>query len=385
MEKKIFYNKSFKKAIMALLSLAFFIFLYSCKFNSGKEEKQKEVSEEEKVEYDITDSALHYADSLLQTMTVEEKVGQCLMPSIFSKDSRGTLNLYDKYIEDYHIGGIVLLQGDSKSAKLLSEIGSEAKIPLFVAMDAEWGLGLRLKDAPVYPKNGNIAKDLEDTELYDYGREIAKESRETGINMVLGPVVDISSNPRSVIGKRSFGDDPVLVSDYAVAYAKGLESGGVVSVAKHFPGHGGAYNDSHAGLAKLYKGITDLDSIDLKPFRDYISAGLTGVMAGHIQSMALDPDGNPASVSIDMLTSMLREEMGFKGLILTDAFTMGGAHGFSAREAINAGADLVLCPGNVEKEYTDMLESIENGKLDIEVVNDRVRRILFTKYLFGVI
>lgn len=361
--------------LYALLCLG----VFSCKG------KKMEREEEPVIQYDITEEAKAYADSVLNTLSIEEKVGQCLMPSIYSMDNEPTIKLYKKYIDEYHIGGIVLMRGDTLSAIKLAQIGADAKIPLFVSIDAEWGLGMRLKDAPVYPKNGDIDKDLEETDLFDYGRQIAEQSRNKGINMVLGPVVDVNSNPRSVIGMRSFGGDPELVSDYAVAYAMGLESGGVVSVAKHFPGHGAAINDSHAGLAKIYKNIADMDTMELKPFRDYINAGLSGVMAGHIQSMALDPDGNPASVSIDMLTSMLREEMGFKGLIITDAFTMRGANGFSALNAINAGADLVLCPVNLEKEYDAIVENIQSGKQDIDVINDRVRRILFTKYLFGIL
>ena len=366
-----------------LISLVLCIGMGSCNDNAAKIEK--EGFDHSEVKFDITERAEAYADSLLKDMTLEEKIGQCLMPSIFAKDSPATIKLLKKYIDDFHIGGIVLLKGDTKSAKRLSEISDSSKVALFIALDAEWGLGMRLADAPTYPKNGAISKKLEDTELYDYGREIAKESREAGINMILGPVVDITSDPRGVIGNRSFGDDPIMVSDYAVAYARGLESGGVVSVAKHFPGHGAAINDSHAGIAKLYKSISDMDSVDLKPYRDYIAAGLNGVMAGHIQSMALDPDGNPASVSIDMLTSLLREEMGFKGLILTDAFTMGGANGFSALNAISAGADLVLCPSDIEKEYKKILESVKENKTDIKLIDDRVRRILFTKYLFGIL
>lgn len=365
-----------------MLCLCLILAFGSCIGKKGNQNIQEEVSE--KIEYDITKQAEAYADSLMKGMTMEERVGQCLIPALYSKDSPSTIKLLRNYITNNHIGGIVLMKGDTASARKLADICKESEIGMFVAIDAEWGLGMRLKDAPVYPKNGNLSKDLADTDLYNYGSEIAKESRATGINMVLGPVVDLSTNPRSVIGKRSFGDDPALVSEYAVAYARGLESGGVISVAKHFPGHGGAYNDSHAGLAKLYKGISDLDTMDLKPFKEYIDAGLSGVMAGHIQSMALDPDGNPASVSIDMLTSMLRGEMEFKGLILTDAFSMGGANGFSAINAINAGADLVLCPVDLDKEYNAIMERLHNGIQDPEVINDRCRRILFTKYLFGI-
>ena len=244
---------------------------------------------------------------------------------------------------------------------------------------------MRLEDAPTYPKNGNIKKESEDTELFDYGERIAGECREVGINMVLGPVVDITSYNRGIIGKRSFGDNPKIVSDFGIAYAKGLESGGVISVAKHFPGHGSTFVDSHKGLARVRRDISALDSIDLKPFKDYVNVGLTGIMAGHIQSLALDPDGKAATVSMDMLTSLLRDEMKFKGLVLTDAFDMGGAKGFSTVEALKAGADLILSPQNIDKEYRNILKSVDSGELSVEIINERCRRILFYKYLFNIL
>lgn len=342
-------------------------------------------NEEEQSLRDNSKRAEFLADSLLTTLTLEQIVGQCLMPSLPSNTDSANLERYRRYIDDYHVGGVVLLIGNVEAALKLSEIGELAKVPLFIAIDAEWGLGMRLKDASVYPKNGDINPEAEETELYDYGSRVALESRDLGINMVLGPVVDISSGNSGVIGKRSFGSDPRLVSNFAIAYSKGLEAGGVVSVAKHFPGHGSTVMDSHKGVAKINRDLSSLDSLDLKPFRDYIDAGLTGVMAGHIQSKALDPDGNAATVSMDMLSSLLREEMGFKGLVLTDAFDMGGAEGVEASRALRAGADLILCPLDIEKEYKNILEEVEKGTLDLKTVKDRCRRILFIKYLFGII
>ena len=361
-------------------------FLLSCQ-NKGAESTQAVIEEElsPSIENDITKRANEVADSLLVAMTMEERVGQCLMPSIFALSDPETLSLLKKYIEDYHVGGIVLLKGNIKSAEVLSKIGSEAPVPLFIAIDAEWGLGMRLEDAKVYPKNGNIEKTTSETELFDYGKTIAEECREVGINMVLGPVVDVASVNKGIIGRRSFGSNPEIVSEFGVSYAKGLESGRVISVAKHFPGHGSTIVDTHKGVAKVTRNISALDSIDLKPFKDYIDLGLTGIMAGHIQSLALDPDGNAATVSMDMLTSLLREEMGFQGLVLTDAFDMGGAKNFSAAEALKAGADIILSPRNVESEYHNLVNAVNDREISMSVINDRCRRILFYKYLFNII
>lgn len=368
-----------------ILGICFFI----CLFISACERHKSESSDSDLIEKnrgilvsrDITERALIIADSILTTLTLEERVGECLMPSINSSIDPTIVSKLKKWIEDYHIGGVVLLRGDISSAKELCRIGRESKVPLFMAIDAEWGLGMRLKDATVYPKNGNLGRDIGEIYLYDYGQKIAKECKEIGINMVLGPVVDLDSNEGGVIGKRSFGKDPDLVAEYGVAYAKGLEAGGVISVAKHFPGHGSAYSDSHLGVARLNKNISALDTMDLKPFKDYINSGLSGIMAGHIRALSLDPSGVAASVSMDILSSLLREELGFNGLILTDAFDMGGAKGFSASDALRAGADIILCPLDIEKEFREVLNGVYTGELDINLLNERVRRILFFKAL----
>lgn len=371
-------NRDVINLLVSCLSLCFF----SCREKSNKIEAEVEIINIEP-QRDVTREAMIFVDSLLTTMTLEERAGQCLMPSIYTTADAATLTLLKKYIDDYHIGGVVLLRGNMASAGKIAEIGKESKIPLFISIDAEWGLGMRLEDAKTYPKNGSIGDHVEESALFDYGREISRECKSVGINMVLGPVVDITDVRKGVIGKRSFGRDPQRVSNYGIAYAKGLESGGVISVAKHFPGHGSTIKDSHKGTVKIERNITALDSLDLKPFREYVNAGLSGVMAGHIQAPALDPDGNAASVSIDMLTSLLRDEMEFKGLVLTDAFDMGGANGFTAVEALKAGADLILSPRKVEKEYSEILSKVKNGDLDVQILNERCKRILFYKYLFG--
>lgn len=380
---KNFFNITKGQKKRKILFLSFLCFILVACSNKEKDSSTSQVKVSESMQSnDLTMQAVNYADSILTLMTLEEKVGQCLMPSIYSDSGEETVKLLKKYVEDYHIGGVVLLKGDMVSAKKLSGFGKEARVPLFIAIDAEWGLGMRLEDAKVYPKNGNIGKDTEETALFDYGLEIAESCKDVGINMVLGPVVDVVTQKGGVIGKRSFGGDPGLVSSYGVAYAKGLEAGGIISVAKHFPGHGSTFMDSHKGVAKIRRSISELDTLDLVPFRDYINSGLTGVMAGHIQAPALDPEGNAASVSIDILTSLLREEMGFKGLILTDAFDMGGAKGFSAAEALKAGADIILCPLNIAQEYESILENVKSANLHTSVIDDRCRRILFIKYLF---
>ena len=371
--------------VLIILSVSYF--LWSC----GN--KKESISDKSELALNTSDNALildktpiakNISDSIFETLTLEEKIGQCFMPAIYSVSDDYTINYYKNLIEENHIGGIVLFKGDLSSARKIAELGAEANVPLFISIDAEWGLGMRLKDAPVFPQNGKIRKDVEENIMFDYGREVARECRNSGINMVLGPVVDIvESYKRGTIGLRSFGNDPTFVSNHAVAYAKGLESGGIISVAKHFPGHGSSTKDSHYGAAIIKKDLTSLDSVDFIPFKNYIDAGLSGVMAGHLKVPSINPDGIPASVSPEILTTLLREEMGFEGLVLTDSFDMGGAKGFSSEEAIKAGADLVLCPRNPKKTITGMIEKVKKGEIDVKIIEDRCKRILFYKALFG--
>ena len=373
-----------KRSHRAIMALGFVLcFLFSqCGVKQPKvEEEEITVSIHSK---DLTDGLTLKADSILSGMTLEERVGQCLMPSIPSSSETHNVQTLQKWIQDYHIGGVVLHKGDLTSAKLLSEIGEDARIPLLVGIDAEWGLGMRLEDAPKYPKNGNITKESGEVALFDYGQQIARECKEIGINLVLGPVIDVTSRRTGIIGTRSFGGDPELVSAFGIAYAKGVESGGIISVAKHFPGHGGANQDSHYETAKLNRSLSALDTIDLTPFRNYISSGLSGIMAGHIQIPAIDPERKPASVSYFILTDLLQGEMGFQGLVLTDAFDMGGIKEYRASDALRAGADIILCPKDIAEEYKNLLNEVKKETLDLRIINDRCRKILFYKLIFAI-
>lgn len=270
---------------------------------------------------DLTAMARHMADSVLEGMTLEQRVGQCFMPTLYAREV--TARRLCEYISDLHVGGVVLLKGDLNSAAVLSGIGASAEVPLFMAIDAEWGLGMRLEDAPYFPRNGQLGSRADEELMYDYGRELARECRRVGINMVLGPVVDVAHNIGGVIGSRSFGADPQRVADLGVAYARGVESGRVVSVAKHFPGHGSPEGDSHKSLPVISRSLHQLDSIDLYPFKSYIDSGLSGVMVGHLAVPAIDPKSMPAAVSPVVIKDLLKGEMGFRGLVLTDALNMG--------------------------------------------------------------
>lgn len=334
---------------------------------------------------DLTLDAERWADSVARTMSVREKIGQMLMPAVYSSSDPATIKLLKRYVDDSCIGGIILLKGTLEGAQTLSDtLASVSKVIPFVSIDAEWGLGMRLAGTPVFPDNGRIGKGVDEQTMYDYGNEVARECRLAGVNMLLGPVADVSGSSGSSLSFRSFGSDPGRVASMVAAYARGVEDGNVISVAKHFPGLGSPSGDTHKALQVVRRSRSEMDSVDLPPFRRYIEYGLSGIMAGHMAAPAFGDSLVPASFSRRILSGLLRGEMGFKGLVLTDALNMGGAKGYDAADAVAAGADIVLAPADTREAFLDLRDALETGRITEQILDDRVRRILFFKYLVGI-
>ena len=335
---------------------------------------------------DLTSEAEAYADSILSDMSLEERAGMLFMPAAFAKSDEYNIRRIVRYATDFHVGGIVLLKGDLESASMIADtLRSLGGAGYFIAVDAENGLRMRFPDAPEFPWSHEMGKISDDQLLYDFGREIARECREVGINMVLGPVVDVVPGERShgLMRKRSLGSDPKRVAELAVAYSRGVEDGNVISVAKHFPGHGSSKADSHKALGEIHSAREVMDSVDLYPFARYAQEHLSGVMVGHLSVAALDSLRRPAIVSPEIMGNILRRKLGFRGLVITDAINMEGAMGVKGWEAISAGADMVLAPSDTPEEIASLVEACQNGHLSEKVLNDRCRRILFYKYLVG--
>lgn len=365
------------------------VLFYGC---SGQKSENEELSDSIvksgldsiQAQHDISNDARMWADSIMNTMTVEEMVGQLIMPAIYADTSCNEMKLIRKYATDCHVGGVVLLKGSTKAAQMISDtLRNLLPAPPFIAIDAEWGLAMRLEGTPEFPRNGRIAENADETALFDYGYEVARECRELGINMVLGPVLDVlpAGKRKSGIGSRSFGRDAHRAANLGVAYAKGIVSGGVMSVAKHFPGHGSADADSHKRLPSVAKTREELDVTDLLPFKEYMDNGLTAIMMGHLYVPALDEEEVPVTVSQKILKTFVRDEMGFQGLIVTDAMNMAGAGGNTAANAIMAGADIVLAPANTEEEVMMLADAVRNGQFTTDQLRDRVGRVLFYKYM----
>lgn len=333
-----------------------------------------------------TPECREWVDSVYDSLTDRQRIEQIVFMHLSPESDS---HVWNKYFGKQDFGGVLLSHGSVEQyAKTINYIQSVARVPVIVTLDGEWGLSMRMPQAPRFPYNQGLGAIRDTRLLYEYGREVARECKEMGIHVNFAPVADVNSNPRNpVIGYRSFGEDPRRVAECATAYALGLEDGGVQSVAKHFPGHGDTETDSHKALATVDHSKQTLDEVDLVPFADYIDHGLSGVMVGHIAVPALDPSGTPASLSPLITTDLLRKKMRFKGLVYTDALGMKGADteggGNNAVDALLAGADVLLSPRDPDHVVDAIAKAIEAGKLTQEAVNSRCRKILAYKYALG--
>lgn len=266
-----------------------------------------------------------WVDSVYNTLSERQRVAQLFCPKIDPR--RADAQQAAKRYVDNGVGGLLFSEGSVEQyARITNYVQQHSRVPVLMTFDGEWGLSMRVADTPRFPRNMGLGAVRDERLLYQYGREMARECRLMGIHVNFAPVVDVNSNPSNpVIGQRSFGEDADRVARLGVAYAQGLEDGGVQAVAKHFPGHGDTSTDSHKAYTQVGHSRARLDSVDMVPFRSYVDAGCSGVMVGHISVPAVDASGTPASLSHKITTGMLRDGLGFEGLIYTDALDMKGA------------------------------------------------------------
>lgn len=328
-----------------------------------------------------------WVDSVMSTMTIDEKIGQLIVIQVPPSTSKNNLAWIRKMVTSYHIGGLLYTRGNlPEQARVTNHAQSAAKIPLMITIDGEWGLSMRFKDAPDYPRNMVLGAITDDRVLYEYGNEIARQCRRAGIHVNFAPVLDVNDNPSNpVIGSRSFGEDPYLVSRHGIAYAKGLEDGDVLSVAKHFPGHGNSSQDSHKTLPVINKNMSELKICEFVPFRQYIDAGLSGMLTAHLSVPAIFNGQEPSSLSKAVVTDLLQEEMGFNGLIFTDGLAMKGVTRESeiCVKALLAGNDVLLGPVNPTGEFASIKNAVEAGRLSRQLIDERCRKVLQYKYALG--
>ncbi|MDE6348210.1 MAG: serine hydrolase [Bacteroides sp.] len=329
-----------------------------------------------------------WVDSVMRRMTLKERIGQLFIYTIAPQQDKANKELLRKVVEEYKVGGLLFSGGLMQNQVMLTnEAQRMAKVPLMITFDGEWGLAMRLRGTPSFPKNRVLGCIQNDTLIYEYGREVARQCRELGVQVNFAPVADVNINPKNpVINTRSFGESPFQVANKVVAYAKGLEDGGVLSVCKHFPGHGDTDVDSHKALPFLPFTRARLDSVELYPFRRAIRAGLGGMMVGHLEVPAIEPKkGVPSSLSRKVVSDLLVDELGFQGLVFTDALAMKGvsAHESLCLQALKAGNDLLLVPRRLKEEVEAVLAAVKSGELTEKEIEAKCRKVLKYKYALG--
>jgi beta-N-acetylhexosaminidase len=346
-----------------------------------------------------------WAEKTLHKLTLEEKVGQVFMiwcrASFLNVENPEYLQWREE-MQKYHVGsfamtvhvdGPYLLRSEPyEAAELLNRLQTDSKLPLLFAADFERGVSMRLLGTTVFPHAMAFGGDgkMEDAEAF--GNITALEARAIGIHWNFFPDADVNSNPANpIINTRSFGEDPKQVGDLVAAYIKGAHEGGMLSTVKHFPGHGDTATDSHLGVASVNVDRAHLDSIELPPFRQAIAAGVDSVMVAHVTVPALDSDPNHvATISPAIVSDLLEKQLGFKGIIVTDALDMAGlTHlfanniGRAAVEAFKAGNDLLLIPADFPASYNAMLQAVQSGEISRERLDHSVLKILKTKASLG--
>ncbi|MBQ2838404.1 MAG: serine hydrolase [Muribaculaceae bacterium] len=328
-----------------------------------------------------------WVDSVYKTLSERERVAQLFIPMVDPRSGASSKATIAKWVKTEKMGGLLFSKGSlADYATMTNYAQSIASVPVLMTFDGEWGLSMRIKETPRFPYNMGLGAISNEMLLYEYGREMARECREIGIHVNFAPVFDVNSNPSNpVIGYRSFGEDPTRVSRLGVAYSRGLEDGGVLSVSKHFPGHGDTSVDSHKALPTVSHDRTTLNMVDLLPFNQYVNAGLSGVMVGHLSVPALDKSGIPASLSKAITTDLLRDDMGFEGLIFTDALAMKGANSSlnNCVAALIAGADVLLGSNSPSKDLDAVMAAIKSGKITSKMIETRCKKVLAYKYALG--
>lgn len=331
-----------------------------------------------------------WVDSVFKSLTPDQRLGQLFMIAAFSnKDNKHTKEL-EQVIQNYNIGGLIWMQGGPvREGKLANYLQSVSKTPLLYSMDAEWGLSMRLDSTFRYPRQMTMGAMRNDSLVYEMGRQVARDCKRLGLHINFAPDADINNNPLNpVIGMRSFGENKYNVARKSAMYMQGMQDEHVLANGKHFPGHGDTDSDSHTSLPLIAHSRERLDSLELYPFSYLFERGLGSVMVAHLKIPAMDTTQNlPSTLSPKIVTEVLKKEMGFKGLIFTDALNMKGAAGFVPGlvevKALQAGNDVLLFSADVPKAMTAIKAALAAGELRQEDLDEKIKKILMTKYWCG--
>ncbi len=353
----------------------------------------------------------HWVDSTLATMTVEEKVGQLFIAdlvAVYSHQESPIRKYASRMLQKYHVGGFVLAGGTvSDIALVTNSLQQESKVPLLINADLEGGLGFghlwqhvrgRAPELPRKISGGGtiftsmmaIGATQNPEYAFEVGRTTSQESRAIGIHWTNSPVADVNTNPDNpIINTRSFGENPQQVAKFVEAYVRGLQDGHMMATLKHFPGHGDTQEDTHMQLPVLQFSEQRLISTELVPFKAGIQAGAKAVMTAHIALPNIDVSGRPSTLSKPVVTGLLRDKLGFQGLVVTDGMTMQGiTNHYAASEAailaLEAGVDCILVPDDFEKAFDGVLAAVQSGRISSQRLDASVRRILAAKSWAGI-
>ena len=351
----------------------------------------------------LSTSASQWVEATLRKMSVDEKIGQVLFATYHGSFTSTDAAAYAQMlhcVNDLHVGGFInITQGSPlgivksqayPTAVLANQLQAKSKLPLLVGADFERGTAMRLDEGTSFPTAMALAAAGNPRDAYAMGKVTALEARAVGIHWVYAPDADVNNNPGNpIINTRSFGENPARVADFVKEFVRGVEENGALATAKHFPGHGDTSSDSHIDLPVIHADRERLEQLEFVPFRAAISAGVSTIMTGHLSVPALEPDPNtPATLSSRILTDLLRNELRFKGLVVTDAMDMGGitvryAPGEAAVRAFEAGADALLMPPVPDAAFEGLQNAVKSGRISRERLDASVRRILQAKAKLG--
>jgi beta-glucosidase-like glycosyl hydrolase/CubicO group peptidase (beta-lactamase class C family) len=336
-------------------------------------------------------SQIRWVDSVYNQMSLDERIGQLFMVAAYSNKDSVHTNSIEKLVSNYKIGGLIFFQGGPKrQAKLTNRFQKKAKLPLFIGIDAEWGLAMRLDSVGRFPWNMTLGA-IQDMDLIEkVGAAYANQSKRMGIHFNFAPVLDINTNPKNpIIGNRSFGENKENVTRSALALMTGIQNNGVFATGKHFPGHGATSSDSHYTLPTIDFSKEHIDNVELYPYKKLFDAGLASVMVAHLNVPSLEPRENfPSSLSYNIVTNVLQKQLGFEGLIFTDALNMKGASNFKKPGEIDlaafiAGNDILLFAENVPLALEKICVAYQDTVISEERLQHSVKKILNFKYRIG--
>lgn len=337
------------------------------------------------------DKAQQWVDKTYNSLSQDEKLGQLFIVALYTNKDDNHISQVRNIVVNDKIGGLILMQDDAaKEINLVNEFQQKSKIPLMIGMDAEWGVYQRIAAAHKFPWAMTLGAIQDKNLIYQMAAKIAEDCKRMGINWDFAPVVDVNTNPNNpIIGNRSFGSEVNNVISSALAYSNGLQDHNILAAIKHFPGHGDTSTDSHLDLPVVSHSLDRLNTIELAPFKALMNKGIGGVMVAHLYVPSLESGkGIPASVSKNIITGLLKEKLGYQGLIITDALNMGAvANKYNPGEldamAFKAGNDIMLFSQGVAEGKKLIQKAIDNGEIPQSRVEESVKKILLTKYFLG--